>query len=578
MNSTFLRYIGIVLLCFVWIFTVKASEDFNDKLKTDFYLEQARSHDLAPEQRLVYYDSLRVKMDSPRLAIEKGLLLEEMGRYSQALVLYRNADRIIPDESLQLKCTLLLRRAITEYFAGDQGITVERCYNLTSLEKPDSLAYMDVEANRLLAHLFEDTENLALCDMYMDRAALAHRRFMDSDAPVWLKELTTGKLHYTRCSMAIANKDFPLAFEEIKEAQRFLDRYWPKSFTAINTALIYHVQDEPDMAENFYSEIIKTQDNHPDHAMAILNYCELLCSRGEVEKAVGLLESHHKDLQRLTGTPWEISLYRRMAEVYRASGKTEPALDYYEKALGKSDSISEMRNRIYLDNLAERYEGRDVRSGNDMLAGTIRNQRVFLIVLIVLAVSASAAVIVLVRRGRRNNRRIQSLQTDLKSLNHLKDSQKKIAEDSLLMRSRELSAMTMHMTRLNEELNKIQTELDKKSLSKEDLVANIRSSLRVLSAQENVWEMFKVYFEEVNQKFFDKLFKVCPDLTKSEMRMCAFILAGMTTKEIAAATNRSTRTVDCIKYNLRRKLNITESTETFIRRLSATDDEAADNI
>ncbi len=43
----------------------------------------------------------------------------------------------------------------------------------------------------------------------------------------------------------------------------------------------------------------------------------------------------------------------------------------------------------------------------------------------------------------------------------------------------------------------------------------------------------------------------------------------MTIKEIAIATNRSVRTVDCIKYNLRCKLNISEPTESFIRRLSS---------
>lgn len=65
------------------------------------------------------------------------------------------------------------------------------------------------------------------------------------------------------------------------------------------------------------------------------------------------------------------------------------------------------------------------------------------------------------------------------------------------------------------------------------------------------------------------MFRVAPDLTKAEIRMCAFMLAGMTNKEIAAATNRSVRTVDCIKYNLRRKLPTEEPTETYLRRLSA---------
>lgn len=129
--------------------------------------------------------------------------------------------------------------------------------------------------------------------------------------------------------------------------------------------------------------------------------------------------------------------------------------------------------------------------------------------------------------------------------------------------------MTMHMTQINTALNKIENMTYNQSLSSNEIVASIRAELKKLSSKEHVWEMFKVYFEEVNQQFFDELFNLCPELTNAEVRMCAFIRSGMNTKEIAATTNRSVRTVDCIKYNIRRKLGITEPTEAFIRRISA---------
>lgn len=51
--------------------------------------------------------------------------------------------------------------------------------------------------------------------------------------------------------------------------------------------------------------------------------------------------------------------------------------------------------------------------------------------------------------------------------------------------------------------------------------------------------------------------------------MCAFILMNLTTKETAILTNRSARTVETIKHNLRKKLGITGSSEAFMRKISS---------
>lgn len=145
-------------------------------------------------------------------------------------------------------------------------------------------------------------------------------------------------------------------------------------------------------------------------------------------------------------------------------------------------------------------------------------------------------------------------------------------EESLEMRNRELVSMSMHMFQLNESITEIDRLITDKTITPEKLRPKIKSILKDLSSKEHVWEMFKIYFEDVNQRFFDILYRKNPDLTKSELRMCAFIRAGMSSKEIAIATNRSVRTVDSIKYNLRKKLGIEESTDAYIRRISATTD------
>jgi DNA-binding CsgD family transcriptional regulator len=87
--------------------------------------------------------------------------------------------------------------------------------------------------------------------------------------------------------------------------------------------------------------------------------------------------------------------------------------------------------------------------------------------------------------------------------------------------------------------------------------------------QENIWDMVSVAFERTRQSFFSELYRRHPDLTQGEIRMCAYMLMGMSTKEIAVLTNRSSRTVDTIKYNMRKKMAITEPTESYLRRIAS---------
>lgn len=51
--------------------------------------------------------------------------------------------------------------------------------------------------------------------------------------------------------------------------------------------------------------------------------------------------------------------------------------------------------------------------------------------------------------------------------------------------------------------------------------------------------------------------------------MAAYMLLNLNSKEIAQLTYRSVRTVDNIKYKLRKKMGVVESTEIYLRRIIA---------
>ena len=73
---------------------------------------------------------------------------------------------------------------------------------------------------------------------------------------------------------------------------------------------------------------------------------------------------------------------------------------------------------------------------------------------------------------------------------------------------------------------------------------------------EEDWKMFLIKFEEKHTGFFKKMKHSYPELTNSDLRLCACLKLNMDTKDIAALMNLSVRAVENSRYRLRKKLDL----------------------
>lgn len=76
---------------------------------------------------------------------------------------------------------------------------------------------------------------------------------------------------------------------------------------------------------------------------------------------------------------------------------------------------------------------------------------------------------------------------------------------------------------------------------------------------EDDWKMFLIKFEEKHTGFFKKMKSLYPQLTNSDLRLCACLKLNLETKEIASLMNLSIRAVENSRYRLRKKLNLQPS-------------------
>jgi ligand-binding sensor domain-containing protein/DNA-binding CsgD family transcriptional regulator len=115
---------------------------------------------------------------------------------------------------------------------------------------------------------------------------------------------------------------------------------------------------------------------------------------------------------------------------------------------------------------------------------------------------------------------------------------------------------SVQMAHKNEILTEVKKDLINLQKTPEN---NLRPLVRKLDRElknEDYWEEFNLYFNEVDQRFIDKILEKYPELTKNDLRLCSLLRMNLSTKEIASLLNISTRAVEQSRYRLKKRLNL----------------------
>jgi hypothetical protein len=150
--------------------------------------------------------------------------------------------------------------------------------------------------------------------------------------------------------------------------------------------------------------------------------------------------------------------------------------------------------------------------------------------------------------------------------------EKKMLENNLEQKNKEITSNVMSLMKKNEiltEISKRLKEIEKNAYKNETKVA-IRKVIKKLQKNTNkeIWQEFKVRFEEVHKDFYNKLLQHFPDLWPSEQRLCAFLRLNMTTKEIAELTGQSITALEKARHRLRKKMDLLNTDTNLISFLS----------
>ncbi len=124
-------------------------------------------------------------------------------------------------------------------------------------------------------------------------------------------------------------------------------------------------------------------------------------------------------------------------------------------------------------------------------------------------------------------------------------------------KNRELAVSTMSMIKKNQFLNKIKNDL--KKADSNQLISKVIKTIDKNLNNEDDWKFFQEAFNNADTEFLKKIKSVHKELTKNDLKLCAYLRLNLSSKDIAPLLNISLRSVEIKRYRLRKKMKLTHN-------------------
>lgn len=125
----------------------------------------------------------------------------------------------------------------------------------------------------------------------------------------------------------------------------------------------------------------------------------------------------------------------------------------------------------------------------------------------------------------------------------------------------QLSSYTMNIIKKNElliDLKKAIQTFKKKTVShaQDDITDKLIRLIDSNISSDDDWKSFESNFDQAHQDFLRRLKSEHPDLTPSDLKLCAYLRMNLSSKEIMPLLNISLRGVEVRRYRLRKRLKM----------------------
>lgn len=319
-----------------------------------------------------------------------------------------------------------------------------------------------------------------------------------------------------------------------------------------------------------------------------LIFAKIYAKSNELDKAIHFLQKGLNISEETENLTAQLSIIKEMSETYKKLKDYKKALVLLEKYNTLEDSIKKESAQHTISELQIKYETAKKDAEIQLLSKEADFNRKFTIMLIIIVIALVAVSLLLFYATRaktkllRKNKKLheqkerliklelQNKRTRNKMLQDEINKQhqiNKLQEDrhrlKLEHKNRELAASTIHLLNKNKTLASIRKSLEEiQNGNTQNVKSKARKISRTISQNMNLdedWKQFKLHFESVNTGFFDRLQERYPNITKNDLRLCAYIRINLSAKEIAQMLNITPAAVNKRMYRLKKKIKLKQA-------------------
>lgn len=561
----------IHILIILLLASAEASSGITAEIMLPYYRKQAENTRLPIGDRLDCYDSLlrytNIANERRRVLIEMGELCFNTGMLRRATEVYDELSKDLSESTQSEKCKILYAVARTHIFCSDTHRSTDAIRQLRAIDKVDSLKYYDALAELAEGVVREKNRRIDLMMKNID-SGMAILAATARHYPAWKADDIRAQLLILRARIHHAAGDYENELKVLGEAEKISKSDAIRQLVNMNRGVIYENLGRYDVAETFFSNILDSSPlMHVNTGLVVVNYLGLLARMERPDDALKIYSANRKYADLLKGSQEEGFIHANLANVYALKGDYAQAYGQLMRYVDICDSISRSQDKMLAVSAREEQQRNALREKS-----TQRRMRTWRLVAAAGLLAALGLAAMCVVQARRRKREQSELKQALERLRGEKEEAIDRLNEPDEAKNRELTALALKISHYDESVRAIRREIDDPALDKDGKLEAVRRSLRDVKLQDDAWEMFDTYFAGTHGKFLTRLCAKHPSLTPGELRMCAFVALNLGTKDIAAITNRSTRTVETTKYRINKKLGCDEPLGVYLRSLMSPGD------
>ncbi len=263
------------------------------------------------------------------------------------------------------------------------------------------------------------------------------------------------------------------------------------------------------------------------------------------DEAITALSSTLAVAKQLDITDWLVKCYRGLGDIYMAKGDKVRAAECYSQYALANDSmeVKKMRTAVLRAEESER-----IKSFNEaMLTANVRQMQIVAAAALGMLLLGALCVLMWYKHKRAAIRLGEEQMENRQRRKELEAQNRKIMASTIEMEEKDKTLRSIG--------DMVERAKDKNEIGTATAV-KIKTQIKLHLDSDMGWDAFKRTFEKVYPLFFSKLTRRHPTLTEYEMKLSAYIMAGVDGKQIALLFNVLPDSQKKARTRLRKKMNL----------------------